>query len=107
MTSHCTRGIGRSGNSRRAATKYVLRLWLHAYIVLNADFYGRFQVDAQKPKKQRVNTAVFVTSIPLDVKFDEIRDTFSKCGVIAEEIDSGNPRIKMYNDDDGSSRARR
>ncbi|KAJ5127178.1 nuclear mRNA splicing factor-associated protein [Penicillium atrosanguineum] len=57
--------------------------------------------DAQKPKKQRVNTAVFVTSIPLDVKFDEIRDTFSKCGVIAEEIDSGNPRIKMYNDDDG------
>lgn len=44
---------------------------------------------------------MFVTSIPLDVKFDEIRDTFSKCGVIAEEIDSGNPRIKMYNDDDG------
>ncbi|KAJ6120528.1 nuclear mRNA splicing factor-associated protein [Penicillium sp. IBT 18751x] len=57
--------------------------------------------EAQKPKKQRVNTAVFVTSIPLDVTFDEIRDTFSKCGVIAEEIDSGNPRIKMYNDDDG------
>ncbi|OQD70289.1 hypothetical protein PENDEC_c025G06076 [Penicillium decumbens] len=57
--------------------------------------------DAQKPKKQRVNTAVFVTSIPLDVEFDEIRDTFSKCGVIAEEIDSGRPRIKMYNDDDG------
>jgi HIV Tat-specific factor 1 len=59
------------------------------------------QADTQKPKKQRVNTAVFVTSIPLDVTFDEIRDTFSKCGVIAEEIDSGNPRIKMYNDDDG------
>jgi HIV Tat-specific factor 1 len=59
------------------------------------------QADAQKPKKQRVNTAVFVTSIPLDVEFDEIRDTFSKCGVIAEEIDSGKPRIKMYNDDDG------
>ncbi|KAJ5091724.1 nuclear mRNA splicing factor-associated protein [Penicillium alfredii] len=57
--------------------------------------------NAQKPKKQRVNTAVFVTSIPLDVEFDEIRDVFSKCGVIAEEIDSGRPRIKMYTDDDG------
>ncbi|PYH44418.1 U2 snRNP complex subunit CUS2 [Aspergillus saccharolyticus JOP 1030-1] len=56
---------------------------------------------AQKQKKQRVNTAVFVTSIPLDASFDEIRDLFSKCGVIAEEIDSGRPRIKMYNDDDG------
>jgi len=26
---------------------------------------------------------------------------FSKCGVIAEEIDSGKPRIKMYEDDQG------
>ncbi|KAJ5180655.1 hypothetical protein N7492_003865 [Penicillium capsulatum] len=57
--------------------------------------------NSQKPKKQRVNTAVFVTSIPLDVEFDEIRDVFSKCGVIAEEIDSGRPRVKMYMDDEG------
>jgi HIV Tat-specific factor 1 len=48
-----------------------------------------------------VNTAVFVTSIPLDAEFDEIRDVFSKCGVIAEEIDSGRPRIKMYMDENG------
>lgn len=52
-------------------------------------------------KKQRVNTAVFITSLPLDVQIDEIRDVFSKCGVIAEEIDSGRPRIKMYYDDKG------
>ncbi|KAL3248823.1 hypothetical protein BDQ94DRAFT_134764 [Aspergillus welwitschiae] len=56
----------------------------------------------QKPKKQRVNTAVYVTSIPLDAEFDEIRDVFSKCGVIAEEIDSGRPRIKMYTDESGN-----
>lgn len=56
---------------------------------------------AQKAKKQRVNTAVFVTSIPLDATLEEIQHTFSKCGVIAEEIDSGRPRIKMYTDDDG------
>jgi HIV Tat-specific factor 1 len=30
-----------------------------------------------------------------------VRDVFSKCGVIAEEIDSGRPRIKMYQDDQG------
>ncbi|CAL5870656.1 uncharacterized protein PFLUO_LOCUS4896 [Penicillium psychrofluorescens] len=57
--------------------------------------------DAQKAKKQRVNTAVFVTSIPLDATLEELEHTFSKCGVIAEEIDSGRPRIKMYTDDDG------
>ena len=54
-----------------------------------------------KPKKARVNTAVYVTSIPLDADQEEINDVFSKCGVIAEEIDSGKPRIKMYEDDQG------
>lgn len=58
--------------------------------------------DAQKPKKQRVNTAVYVTSVPLDATFEEIRDTFSKCGVIAEEIDSGRERVKMYTDEKGN-----
>lgn len=43
-----------------------------------------------------------MTSIPLDAEFDEIRDVFSKCGVIAEEIDSGRPRIKMYTDESGN-----
>ena len=57
--------------------------------------------NAQKPKKARVNTAVYVTSIPLDADKEEIGDVFSKCGVIAEEIDSGGPRIKMYEDDKG------
>ncbi|KAL2006120.1 hypothetical protein VTN00DRAFT_9774 [Thermoascus crustaceus] len=55
----------------------------------------------QKAKKQRVNTAVYVTSIPLDATVDEIHDVFCKCGVIAEEIDSGRPRIKMYTDEEG------
>lgn len=61
----------------------------------------RIQEEFQKAKKQRVNTAVFVTSIPLDADFEEIRDVFSKCGVIAEEIDSGRERVKMYTDDNG------
>jgi HIV Tat-specific factor 1 len=37
------------------------------------------------------------------VTVDEVHDVFSrKGGVIAEEIDSGKPRIKLYNDDAGN-----
>ncbi|KAK8873236.1 hypothetical protein PGQ11_003750 [Apiospora arundinis] len=55
------------------------------------------------PKKPRQNTAVYVTGLPLDVTVDEVHDAFSrKCGVIAEEIDSGRPRIKLYTDDGGN-----
>ncbi|KAJ6787963.1 hypothetical protein PWT90_09999 [Aphanocladium album] len=55
------------------------------------------------PPQPRQNTAVYVTGLPLDVTVDEIHELFSrKGGVIAEEIDSGNPRIKMYNDADGN-----
>ena len=50
----------------------------------------------------RQNTAVYVTGLPLDATADEVHEVFSrKCGVVAEEIDSGRPRIKMYADDEG------
>lgn len=54
-----------------------------------------------QPKAERKNTAVYVTSLPLDVTVDELNSTFSKYGVIAEEIDSGGPRIKLYQDENG------
>ncbi|KAI9801036.1 MAG: hypothetical protein M1825_003571 [Sarcosagium campestre] len=50
----------------------------------------------------RKNTAVYVTNLPTDVTVDEVKSVFSKCGVIAEEIDQGKPRIKLYTDDDGN-----
>jgi len=55
-----------------------------------------------KPKPERKNTAVYVTNLPLDATVDEINDVFSRCGVIAEEIDSSSPRIKIYTDDQGN-----
>lgn len=70
--------------------------WSHARTLLNAWVQA-----GSKPKKPRVNTAVYVTSIPLDADQEEIQHVFSKCGVIAEEIESGKPRIKMYEDDQG------
>ncbi|KAH6608692.1 hypothetical protein Trco_002038 [Trichoderma cornu-damae] len=58
----------------------------------------------QKPPPQpKQNTAVYVTGLPTNTTVDEIHDLFSrKAGVIAEEIDSGAPRIKMYNDSEGN-----
>ncbi|CZR62080.1 related to cold sensitive U2 snRNA supressor [Phialocephala subalpina] len=54
------------------------------------------------PLPPRANTAVYVTGLPLDVTVEEVSEVFSrKCGVIAEEIDSGKPRIKLYTDSKG------
>ncbi|CAK7206392.1 hypothetical protein SEUCBS139899_009184 [Sporothrix eucalyptigena] len=57
----------------------------------------------QAPRQPKQNTAVYVTGLPADATADEVAELFSrKCGVIAEEIDSGQPRIKMYTNSDGS-----
>lgn len=70
----------------------------------------RFKSDKHKksrkdqPKSERKNTAVYVTSLPLDVTAPEVASVFSKYGVIAEEIDSGGPRIKLYRDDNGKTK---
>ena len=44
---------------------------------------------------------MYVTNLPPDASLEEVRAVFSKCGVIAEEIDQGKPRIKLYTDDEG------
>ncbi|EAQ93398.1 hypothetical protein CHGG_01633 [Chaetomium globosum CBS 148.51] len=55
------------------------------------------------PSQPKQNTAVYVTGLPSDATAEEVAELFSrKCGVIAEEIDSGRPRIKMYTDADGN-----
>lgn len=56
----------------------------------------------KKEKEPRKNTAVYVTNLPLDTNEEELKEVFSKYGVISEEIDGGKPRIKLYRNDDGS-----
>ena len=56
---------------------------------------------ATEPKKERRNNAVYVTSLPEDVDVDELRQVFSRYGVIAESLDGDAPRIKLYNDETG------
>ncbi|BFZ60115.1 hypothetical protein YB2330_001137 [Saitoella coloradoensis] len=53
------------------------------------------------PQQPRKNTAVYITGLPLDVKVDELKETFTRCGVIAEDLDTGEPRIKLYTDEQG------
>lgn len=55
-----------------------------------------------KPKKEFQNTAVYVTSLPLDATKEEIEEVFSRYGLIAESIDTEDKRVKMYTDDDGN-----
>jgi len=72
-------------------------------LAITADQLSQFGNKKKKQKQQteRKNTAVYVTALPKDSTVEEINTLFSKCGVIAEEIDSGKPRIKMYTDEAG------
>ena len=45
---------------------------------------------------------MYVTSLPDNTTVEEVQTVFSRCGVIAEEIDSGRPRIKLYTDEQGN-----
>lgn len=60
---------------------------------------GSKKGDGEPPARK--NTAIYITNLPQDVTEEEIKDVFSKCGVIAEEIDRGKPRIKLYKNDKG------
>ncbi|GAB0132203.1 hypothetical protein EsDP_00000646 [Epichloe bromicola] len=58
---------------------------------------------APPPPQPKQNTAVYVTGLPPDATVAEVHDLFSrKAGVVAEEIDSGAPRIKLYSDESGN-----
>ena len=45
---------------------------------------------------------MYITNLPSDVDAEELHHVFSRCGVIAEEIDGQKPRIKLYMDDQGN-----
>ncbi|KIM30446.1 hypothetical protein M408DRAFT_328039 [Serendipita vermifera MAFF 305830] len=55
--------------------------------------------DSKAPPSK--NTAVYVSQLPLDATIDEIAERFGKFGVIMED-DAGEPKIKMYADDNGN-----
>lgn len=57
----------------------------------------------KKPRQPKQNSAIWVTNLPLDATFEEIEEKFTRWGgMIAKSIDTGKPRIKMYEDDEGN-----
>eukprot|EP00633_Aureoumbra_lagunensis_P000579 CAMPEP_0197298376 /NCGR_PEP_ID=MMETSP0890-20130614/43343_1 /TAXON_ID=44058 ORGANISM="Aureoumbra lagunensis, Strain CCMP1510" /NCGR_SAMPLE_ID=MMETSP0890 /ASSEMBLY_ACC=CAM_ASM_000533 /LENGTH=424 /DNA_ID=CAMNT_0042776101 /DNA_START=69 /DNA_END=1343 /DNA_ORIENTATION=+ len=44
---------------------------------------------------------VYVENLPLDTTLDEIAAHFSKCGILATDLDTMGPRIKLYKDESG------
>ncbi|KAI9472928.1 hypothetical protein BDB00DRAFT_216080 [Zychaea mexicana] len=57
--------------------------------------------DPKKQKRELKNTSVYVTGVPTDATMDEMKQVFSKCGVIMEDLESGLPKIKIYQDQEG------
>ncbi|KAL1932134.1 hypothetical protein VTP01DRAFT_9190 [Rhizomucor pusillus] len=53
-------------------------------------------------QNKRPNTSVYVMGLPQDVTVDEIKREFSKCGVIMEDLETGEPKIKLYKDEQGN-----
>lgn len=66
----------------------------------NTKKQGGGQKKKQRPT-ERQSTAVYVTSLPEDATKDEIHTVFSRFGVVAEELESTEPRIKIYKDEKG------
>ncbi|EZA58058.1 hypothetical protein DMN91_006306 [Ooceraea biroi] len=46
------------------------------------------------------NTAVYVSSLPLDITTEELTQLFTKCGLIARD-EKGQDKIKLYKDNNG------
>ncbi|KAJ3103651.1 Intraflagellar transport protein 46 [Phlyctochytrium bullatum] len=65
-----------------------------------------FQEPNKKPKKpaepkKKPNTSVYVSNLPRDVTFDEIKEAFEKFGILMEDLATGKPKIKLYTDNEG------
>ena len=48
-----------------------------------------------------MNTFVYVSGLPLDITEAELKEFFTKCGVIRLDPNTGNLKIKIYTDDEG------
>ncbi|KAJ3295419.1 hypothetical protein HK104_002682 [Borealophlyctis nickersoniae] len=57
----------------------------------------------KKPKveKKKPNTAVYVTGLPSDTTVEEMKEVFEKYGLLMVDINTGEPRVKLYKDAEG------
>ncbi|KAJ3225271.1 hypothetical protein HDU81_008043 [Chytriomyces hyalinus] len=55
----------------------------------------------QQPPKKKFNSSIYITNLPPDTTAEELAETFSKYGLIMEDLSTGKPRIKMYQTENG------
>ena len=46
----------------------------------------------------KTNTSVYVTGLPDDVEVEEVKEVFSKCGIVKSDPETLLPKIKLYKD---------
>lgn len=61
---------------------------------------NKTKADDNKNKSTFENTGVYISQLPLDITNDELMEAFSKYGLISEDYKTGEPRIKIYHNDD-------
>uniref|UniRef100_A0A060T431 ARAD1C45452p n=1 Tax=Blastobotrys adeninivorans TaxID=409370 RepID=A0A060T431_BLAAD len=54
-----------------------------------------------RPTRPPQTTAVYVTNLPKDVTRQEMEQAFAKYGVLAEDLKTGEKKIKLYTDEEG------
>lgn len=58
--------------------------------------------EKQNREKTQQQTAVYVSKLPADVDLTELKQIFSKYGIIAEDLLAAKPKIKLYTDEEGN-----
>ncbi|KAI9333312.1 nuclear mRNA splicing factor-associated protein [Obelidium mucronatum] len=54
-----------------------------------------------EPPRKKFNSSIYITNLPLDVTIEEMKEVFTKYGIIMEDIATGLPRIKLYTNEKG------
>lgn len=55
----------------------------------------------EQPKAPKPTSAVYVSELPPDITVEELEHTFSRFGVIAEDLKTGEKKIRLYKDEEG------
>jgi HIV Tat-specific factor 1 len=50
------------------------------------------------------NTKVYVSNLPTDITEDEFIETMQKCGLVVKDTQTGQPKIKLYEDSNGKKK---
>jgi HIV Tat-specific factor 1 len=84
--------------------KYISQWWLTRCPFPQADTSSKKTRKGSNDQQQhqRKNTSVYVTNIPRDATHDEVVELFSKYGILAESLDTGEKRVKLYTEDNGN-----